>query len=664
MSENTENNNIINTNNNNELNQFKNEVYKLLRDQESKFLAQINNQQSKIESDFSIFSKKINELVESNKTMLLSIVTQKIKCERIEELETFKNKVDNMLITHEIRINNSVDEIDKMRLKYDKKITENLLLSGYIGQSCQFPNVSAYLSYNINEVSKLKNENIILKKENKEVKTKIESLLKSMISLCDNSVLRCKEYTDTKQNIFENKLETNLKEFNEKFLDMRSNIFQFQEETDTKIKDIKNDYETLYNMKNEFINLIDKKFAEFKKISENLHKKIVFNIQDIAINKNKIITVDNHTKQIDLNIRDLAFKMRNYYTTSNKIACAFQSIGVNINDSKDIANFLRYLARKADSQKLNSFQKLPVKRGSVAFSPSLLQKINNNILTNNTIVKNIRRNSVSVKKVNNNENNKKNNNKNNSIKNIIKLNTFSDDKDDSINISSDSSSMSKSDSKKQININSIDTPQNINSNLMQKTLEKTENEIDTKKIKNYKKDVITCRNKQMNDRMISTDPTENTPYYMRTTPTYDKINIKSKNNNNKILEDVDKCKLLKINLKDDNVTQTNDDCLKKTMMNKLMKKDKSGLLKFKNNKLDLNSCFLNEMDKFITKKNQCKKMGMIEELIDLPKKYTKVFGRTMYTFYYNKSCKNNKVRNYNSTDLKNSETEINGYNNK
>ena len=48
---------------------FKNEVYKILRDTETKLSSQINDHKSKIENDFSSISSKIDTVIENNKTM-------------------------------------------------------------------------------------------------------------------------------------------------------------------------------------------------------------------------------------------------------------------------------------------------------------------------------------------------------------------------------------------------------------------------------------------------------------------------------------------------------------------------------------------------------------------------------------------------------------------
>ena len=65
-------------------------------------------------------------------------------------LEAFKNKVNDMLLTHEIRINNNIKDIANFSSKYDKIISENFLVPGFVGPSCQYKTLSEYIIFNIN----------------------------------------------------------------------------------------------------------------------------------------------------------------------------------------------------------------------------------------------------------------------------------------------------------------------------------------------------------------------------------------------------------------------------------------------------------------------------------------------------------------------------------
>ena len=325
--------------NKSELNLFKEDILSLLRQLENKLNNQISNKESKLNKDYDHFISKINSLIENNKEMVNDLVSQKLKLEKINELETFKNKVDSMLITHEVRIKNSLEDIEKMKTKYDKIITENLFVSGFIGNSCQFKNLSEYLSYNISEVSKLKMEREQYKKDIKEIKNKIDTTVKNMITLNDNSVKLCNKYTDNKQEEFRKLLESTQTELNQKSMEMRAMIVQYNNESNQKVENIKNEFNKILEMKEEFINLINDKYEIFEKKHEELKRKAILNDENIQINKDKLENTNEQINNLEKSIKELSFQVRNYYCVSNKLAGLLEQLGANPSKS-EIAKLL------------------------------------------------------------------------------------------------------------------------------------------------------------------------------------------------------------------------------------------------------------------------------------------------------------------------------------
>ena len=322
-----------------EIDQIKEDMLKNLSDLESRLKTQITNKESFLNKDYNELTAKINSLIENNKEIASNLVSQKLKLEKISELESFKNKVDGMLITHEIRIKNNTDEVSKIKLKYDKIITENLYVSGFIGTACQFKNLSEYLSYNISEVSKLKMEKEQLKKDLKDLKGKIEGLMKSMITLNDNSIKLCNKYTDNKQEEFRKMLESGQNDMNSKSMEMRSMIVKFNNESDQKIVDLKEEFNKILEMKNEFINLIDKKYEDFEVKYEELNKKTMKNNDNIETNKKKLENVEEQSNNINQNIKELSFQIRNYYCVNNKIAKLLEKLRSNPSKN-ELANLI------------------------------------------------------------------------------------------------------------------------------------------------------------------------------------------------------------------------------------------------------------------------------------------------------------------------------------
>ena len=85
---------------------LKEELYKELRELESKFLNMFIKKSIEIEDKNKSSLDKIDSMMSKSEQMFNSINEQQIKLEKVFEFETFKNKINDMIITHELRINN------------------------------------------------------------------------------------------------------------------------------------------------------------------------------------------------------------------------------------------------------------------------------------------------------------------------------------------------------------------------------------------------------------------------------------------------------------------------------------------------------------------------------------------------------------------------------
>ena len=328
---------VINPDSNkSEVNLFKEELLGNIHDLEKKLNERINNIENKLITDLDNFSNNMNSFLEKNKDMVLSVVSQKLKLEKITELETFKKKVDDMLITHGIRIKNNLDDISKMKVKYDKIVSENLYVPGFIGNNCQYRNLSDYLFYNIGEVSRMKMEKDQLKKDIKDLKGKSEGLMKNMISLNDKSVQLCNKYTDNKQKDFQRLLDSALKEITEKNLDLRTLIVKSESNIEEIEKRTQEEFSKLREMKDNIINLIydkyDNKFDELTKIDEELDIRIKDNYNNINIFKTSIESVNEQIKDLHQKNKDIMFQLRNYYCVNNKITNLIEQLNQKSTD--------------------------------------------------------------------------------------------------------------------------------------------------------------------------------------------------------------------------------------------------------------------------------------------------------------------------------------------
>ena len=649
---------IIVDKNKNEMNLFKNEILGLIYDLEKKLNTKIKQNHSKLIEDLESYEAKISALINNDKDMVISLVTQKLKLEKIAELESFKNKVEDMIITHELRIKNNLDDISRIKLKYDKIISENLYVSGFIGNSCQFKNLSEYLSYNISEVSKLKIEKEQLKKDIRDLKLKYDGLMKNMITLNDNSVRLCKNYTDNKQNEFHKIIENNEKELNQKHVENKALICQFQKNAEENEKKHKEEFNKLIDMKQDFINIIDDKFVEIKKFHDQLNKRVINNNLDIDIHKKKFEKINEEIKDLNQYQKDISFQIRNYYCANNKILNIIDKLE-KINPKQTYSEISKIVQIKNEINQANNINnsispkrkignKQNLTKSAFNFKPNsedaLTIKKNNNItksflknrqLFNKKAETSESESSLSINNINeikgNNGNDKKENNKENNINNnelMInkKINTsILDISKNKININENNNILpsiiknykeeSILDENKKINLS-------VENNKSAIIKEKDNNEINENKIKIKKKNIINLINNDYENEINKI-----------------KINHKKEIIINKrdyqLEQDTQACKL---------VTLTLPSPLKE---NFITKRDKIKKNKFKNDVM--NSLINSYRAKLFYKAHSPdEKNEITNELLDIPKKVGQAFGRTTYTFYFRKDQINNNINKHNN----------------
>ena len=215
--------------------EFKEEILKNIRDFEENLIKKINTKIIELNSDYKKFQENLNNLSENNKQIINSLISKNVNLEKISSLEQFKNKVDSILITHEIRINNNIEEISAIKEKYDKALIENLLVPGYVGPSCQFRNIGEFIVHDINQVSKIKSEKDIIKNSFKDLRIKTDSSIKTVLSLNESLLRRCNDYADNRVSELKKLLYDKIEYMNIKEKEIKEMINKFNEEQE-KIK--------------------------------------------------------------------------------------------------------------------------------------------------------------------------------------------------------------------------------------------------------------------------------------------------------------------------------------------------------------------------------------------------------------------------------------------
>ena len=254
---------------------FKEEILKNVHDFEEDLLKKINTKMIELNSDYKKFHQNLKNLSENNKKLIDSLTSKNLDFEKIASLEQFRNKVDSILITHEIRINNNIVEISSIKEKYDRALIENLLVPGYVGPSCQFKNIGEFIIYNLSEVSKIKSEKDMMRNSFKDLRIKTDSSMRAVLNMNESLARRCNDYADNRISELKKLVYEKIDFMNTKEREIRDMINNFQEEQKI-FENNKNNFKN--EIKDEVLSSVDIRINESKKSQE----EVIYN----AVNQN------------------------------------------------------------------------------------------------------------------------------------------------------------------------------------------------------------------------------------------------------------------------------------------------------------------------------------------------------------------------------------------
>ena len=381
--------------NNIDLTNLEEQILDYLKDSETNLLKLIDTKNLDLKQNVNKLEAKVNELSKDQEEIKEALTFFKIYKEKLANFDIFRHKTDDILISHELRIKDSIKDIFFLKDKYDKILNENLLVPGYIGVSCKFKNLSDFLAYNIVELNTMKTEKDDRKKEIKELKTKNENLMKSMISLNDGSIERCKDYTKNIQKDIIKYIDNKMEEYEKKNFAIKTEIYKYYSLNVQKNNDFNN---KLAEIKKELLNILDEKITQIKDIHNSLSTKIDENYEKIRKNLQEIKKINNNIEEIHLKLKDNYLNIKNLNLSLNNISQSLISLE---NKNTEIIN----------SPKI-SLQKNTIKTEvNITTNPSINTNSNTNKVSTNEISKSNRQ---LIEKISTNDSKENNSNRNQS----------------------------------------------------------------------------------------------------------------------------------------------------------------------------------------------------------------------------------------------------------
>ena len=149
---------------NTDINIFKDDILQFFAERDKYIINLINKYQEKITKTENNY-KDLTCRISNNYSDILSSQAQlNNRLDKLNSYDSFVNKTNGQLISHEIRINNMREDYTKSVQKYDKIYLDNLELPGYIGKFAKYKNCQVFFDDVIKELSKLnqyKEKNIV-----------------------------------------------------------------------------------------------------------------------------------------------------------------------------------------------------------------------------------------------------------------------------------------------------------------------------------------------------------------------------------------------------------------------------------------------------------------------------------------------------------------------
>ena len=299
----TNNDEIIAKNSEINIPNLRNEFLSYIKELENKIGKKINNEKEIRTQELNEINSQLKNLNEINERFTNSFAEISVKLDKLKELETFKNKTESQMITHEIRINNTMKDLSDSKIKYDKIFVDNLLVPGFIGQKSQYKTMGDYIYSNIINVSGLNTSKDQMKRELTEIRTRYDNFSKEVVTVVNAAAQRCNDYSDFKNSVLDKEIRLEIKNNTEKIFDIRLQNVKEAISLEKKTKELQDEWNKISDMKdeiykklndhlliyktdaNEALKRYDEMKGEFNKIKSRFGSLVEF-IKDVRFRKN------------------------------------------------------------------------------------------------------------------------------------------------------------------------------------------------------------------------------------------------------------------------------------------------------------------------------------------------------------------------------------------
>ena len=253
-----------------EITSLKEEFLKEIRNLEKRLNLQLTLNLKEMAEKNDKFIQEFNQISKNNKSLTDLISSKNLETHKINELEIFKKKTETMVLSHDIKLNSAIKDLNDIKYTVAKEVSENLTVPGFVGPSCKYKTIGNFIAANINDMEKMKNESEWNKKENRELKRKMDDMVKTFLNLVDKSNEKSIEYINNKMKHSEEIINNKFVEINDKIFNFRTvlltqdKIEDFQKKIFDEINNINYNKEEIDHMINNVLKNVEKNIENVK----------------------------------------------------------------------------------------------------------------------------------------------------------------------------------------------------------------------------------------------------------------------------------------------------------------------------------------------------------------------------------------------------------------
>ena len=293
---------------NNDMKYFKNELLKEMKKikQElfvkfSEYSLQLNEKIKQASIDNEQLDQKIEYISKNIDDKITSFLNEKNKYNFDRIISDLKDNI----MTNDIKIQTMREELRQHKEQYEEVVKSNIYYQGMIGSGCKYRNMHQFIDFLISSLNELNSTNNQKASEMRLYKTKVENIFHNINGQLNDITFGYKSYINQCMKDYETKISSQLRIYDEKFLELKTHDLENKKGIEKKLSDYDEKYKTLDKLENN-ININNEKLLEDIKLSNNnLEKKMELYQQEFDEMKTKFQELLKYNKEIKSKLNSL-----------------------------------------------------------------------------------------------------------------------------------------------------------------------------------------------------------------------------------------------------------------------------------------------------------------------------------------------------------------------